>query len=106
MINIEPAYLEMVREILATMVPCATVRVFGSRVSGTSKRRSDLDLSIDLGREMTFNELADLREAFEQSDIPIRVDVGDWHQTSAVFQQIIGSECEVLDLGRRDRLPA
>lgn len=32
---------------------------------------------------------ADLAEAFDQSELPIKVDVVDWARTSAAFQQII-----------------
>ena len=37
-----------------------------------------------------------LREAFEESDLPFRVDVIDWHSTAADFQEVIEGANEVL----------
>ena len=44
MIDIEEQYLDEIRRILAEHVPDCEVRAFGSRIEGTSREFSDLDL--------------------------------------------------------------
>lgn len=52
------------------------VRVFGSRATGSARASSDLDLVIM--PPISQRELYDLMEAFEESDLPIFVDVLAW----------------------------
>lgn len=54
------------------------VKVFGSRVTGKARPASDLDLVVfpPIGQR----ELYDLMDAFEESDLPITVDVLVWDQ--------------------------
>ena len=70
---------ETVKRILAEHVPDCEVRAFGSRATWTAWEYSDLDLAVvspELAR--LGHPAANLREAFEESDLPIRVDVVDW----------------------------
>lgn len=96
MIDLTPAQLESVRRILALHAPDCEVRVFGSRVNGTAKKYSDLDLVLVASQKLDFDRMRLLREAFEDSDLTIRVDVLDWHALSSSFQEIIASGYEVL----------
>ena len=45
-IDVTPAELEMIMEILNQQVPEFEVRVFGSRVNGNSRPTSDIDLVV------------------------------------------------------------
>ena len=73
----------IVQTILSSILPeNATVLVFGSRVTGQVKRSSDLDLAIDAGRPLTREEDLALVDAFEESDLPYRVDIVDLNRTS------------------------
>jgi len=47
MIDVTEKELQIVKSILISFVPKAKVRVFGSRVNGTKREISDLDLAID-----------------------------------------------------------
>ena len=77
-IDITPDNLETVESILRDHLPNIEVRAFGSRVSWTARDHSNLDL-IAVGPERFDNrKLADVKEAFEESALPIRVDVLDW----------------------------
>lgn len=51
------------------------VSVFGSRAKGNYKKYSDLDLWLETTPEITPTELSTLSEAFEESDLPIKVDL-------------------------------
>jgi predicted nucleotidyltransferase len=56
-------------------VPEREVRAFGSRVTGRAWRYSDLDLVIMGAEPLPALTLARLRADFEDSDLPVRVDV-------------------------------
>src|SRR5205823_8281589 len=60
--------------------------------TGRSRRYSDLDLAIDAGRPVTLDELAQLAEAFRESDLPYKVDIVDWRSIDDRFRQMIAAE--------------
>ena len=93
MIDLSSNHLKTVRQILAEHVPACEVRAFGSRVTSSAKNYSDLDLAIVGVTALDRNTLARLKEAFEESDLPIRVDVLDWQ---GIFRELPGSDCERL----------
>ena len=69
---------------------------FGSRATWAAKDYSDLDLAI-LGKgPLDWTTLGRLKEAFEESDLPMRVDVLDWHAISGGFREVIEREHVVL----------
>jgi type I restriction enzyme S subunit len=76
----------------AHLPPSTRVWVFGSRATSRARRYSDLDLAIDAGRRITFDEIARLREAFSDSDLPYRVDVVDWHDINDRWRETIAAE--------------
>ena len=85
--------LDIVRRILRDRLPPgARVWVFGSRATGQARRYSDIDLAIDAGRRLTFGELADLTDAFRESDLPCKVDVVDWQGISEAFRARIAPD--------------
>ncbi len=96
MIDLPPAQLEQVKHILAEYVPRCEIRVFGSRIGQAAKAWSDLDLAIVGEDRLESQLLGDLREAFEESDLPIRVDLLDWHAISPEFRAVVDAKYEVL----------
>ena len=75
MLELSADQLETVRRILARHLPNRKVRAFGSRVSARAWRYSDLDLLIMGSEPVPDLALASLRADFEDSDLPVRVDV-------------------------------
>jgi predicted nucleotidyltransferase len=98
MIKITPAQLQTVTAILTRNVPGARVLVFGSRVSGTPKDYSDLDIAVVAKEKLDIAAIAKLREDFAESDLPFRVDALDWHSISPEFRKIIDAGHEIIDL--------
>ena len=96
MIDINPNHLGTVKAILSEHVPECEVRVFGSRATWTAKDYSDLDLAIVGAGPMDWGALGRLKEAFEESDLPMRVDVLDWHSISQSFRAAIERDYVVL----------
>jgi predicted nucleotidyltransferase len=84
-------YLEIVKTLLRRHVPVAEVWAYGSRVTGAGHEASDLDLVIRNTAALTEETpgLFDLKEAFIESDLPIRVDVMDWARTPESFHREI-----------------
>lgn len=96
MIDLPPEQLAIVRRLLAAQVPECEVRAFGSRVTGNPKPYSDLDLALLGPARLPVVRLATLREAFAESELPIRVDVIDWHAVSENFRNIVDAKFETL----------
>ena len=93
MIAIDPAHWAIIAPILRHHLPPGTkIWVFGSRAKGTAHPASDLDLAIDAGAALDRDLLLDLKELFEASDLPYRVDLVDWHELSDGFRTMIESE--------------
>ena len=87
MIDLNPKHFETVQHILAKHVPGCEVRAFGSRVKWTAKDYSDLDLAVVGSKPLSWKQRGQLAEAFEESDLPMRVDVLDWHTISEEFKK-------------------
>jgi predicted nucleotidyltransferase len=95
---VEPdeADLAKVRAILHSLVPEIEVRAFGSRVRGTPRKTSDLALALMTAKPLDLARMADLRDAFSESDLAFKVDLVEWAATSPSFRQIIEQNCELV----------
>lgn len=99
MIDLNPHQLDTVLSILKAHVPDDTVLAFGSRVKWTATEFSDLDLVICGSKAHDFLTLGRLKEALDDSDLPIRVDVHDWNGIPDYFKPNIEGAFEVLVQG-------
>lgn len=95
-IDLSPMDRAEVLRILKAHLPGFEVWVFGSRVQGTARTYSDLDLAVITQRPLPLEIMADLKEAFDQSDLTIKVDVVDWATTGDAFRRIIQGKKVVL----------
>lgn len=86
---------QIVLELIERHLPDTDVWAYGSRVKWTSRPESDLDLVVFSGADQS-GQVADLREAFEESDLPFRVDVLVWDDLSEPFCRTIDDEHAVL----------
>jgi predicted nucleotidyltransferase len=86
---LEPRHWAIVQAILAQHVPQRAVWAFGSRVKGTAKPHSDLDLVVMGDEPLDIATQARLAEAFADSDLPWRVDVVDWATCSEAFRALV-----------------
>ena len=99
MVNVLPGQLETIKRILAEYVGGFEVRAFGSRVDGSAKEHSDIDLAVVGQNKIKRRAKMLLREAFEESDLPFRVDIIDYNAASDEFRAIINAKYEVLQNG-------
>lgn len=72
-------------------MPDAEIIVFGSRIHGTAKLWSDLNLAIKAKSPLDWKLLAEIKEAFQESELPFRVDILVWNDISAAFRKAIES---------------
>ena len=99
MIDLNPNHLETVKRILAEHLPGCEVRAFGSHATWTAKDYSDLDLAVVGNGPIDSRALARLKAGLEESDLPMRVDVLDWHSTSESFREVIERDHVVVQEG-------
>lgn len=93
MIDLDSKSLNYIRTVFSNKLPSADIRVFGSRATGKAKKYSDLDIAIIDEQPVTSKTLSELRETFSNSDLPISVDIVDWHTISKEFQEAIANDC-------------
>jgi len=96
MIDLPQDQQQEVERILLKYIPGIEVRAFGSRINGTAKQHSDLDLVVvdktPLPRDLYYR----LQDAFEESTLPIRVDLLDWQRITPEFRQHIEKNYQVI----------
>ncbi len=84
-----------IADLLKHHLPDTEVWAYGSRVKFTSKPSSDLDMVAFAKKEQQM-AVADLKEAFEESDLPFRVDLFIWEEVPEQFHKNIEAERVVL----------
>ena len=94
-IDITAEQRKTVLALLARHLPNTTAWVYGSRVKWTSRPESDLDLVVFAKPEQE-RRVSDLREAFEESNLPFRVDLFVWDTVPEQFRKRIEAEHVVL----------
>lgn len=80
---------QIISRILQKHVPGVEVRIFGSRFKETSWFYSDLDVVIVAEGPLDNVVLAELACDFEESNLPYRVDILDWHRLGEEFRALI-----------------
>ncbi|GHU60726.1 hypothetical protein FACS189445_0860 [Spirochaetia bacterium] len=96
MICVSESDYKIIKDIIARYAANCEVRAFGSRYKWTSNDYSDLDLAFAGDKKLTLAETGKIRDAFEESDLPFRVDVLDLSAISKEFQAIINQGYEVI----------
>lgn len=98
MIKLCKQELQTVKNILSDHAPELDVLIFGSRANGNSHEHSDLDIALRGAHKLDILFLATLKDEFQESDLPFRVDIIDFHRVSPAFQKVILETCEALDV--------
>ena len=77
--------------LLERHLPGTTAWAYGSRAKRTSTPRSDLDVVVFSTQEQR-RQVGDLREAFEESNLPFRVDLFVWDEVPESFKAHIEAQ--------------
>ena len=94
-IEITPVQREQVVDLLTRFIPGVAVWAYGSRVKGSSRPESDLDLIAFTTPEQR-GAISALKEAFEESSLPFRVDVLVWDEVPENFRKNISEQYVAL----------
>ena len=87
--------------LLQRYLPETTAWVYGSRAKWTSRHDSDLDLVV-FAKPGQYNQVGELREAFEESNLPFRVDLFVWDDVPDSFRKNIREQHIELTLGHEE----
>ena len=98
-IALRPQEWAIVKHILQAEVPHLEVWAFGSRARRDAKPYSDLDLALITPTPLPLDKLACINDAFETSDLTMRVDIVDWASTGEAFRAIIAGDKVVVQQG-------
>jgi predicted nucleotidyltransferase len=93
---ITTAQWQLLMTIIDANIPNAEVWAFGSRVKGTNHRGSDLDVVFISPPILSLAQMAHLREALSESDLPWAVDIVEWGRCSAAFRVIIQAQYQII----------
>ena len=94
-IDITAGQRKTILTLLERHLPSTEAWVYGSRAKWTSRPQSDLDLVVFATPEQR-RGVGNLREAFEESDLPFRVDLFVWDEVPETFREQIEAEHAVL----------
>lgn len=87
---------EIIIKILNAHIKKGKVYAFGSRYKNNNRKFSDFDIAIDTGEKLSFEFLNILKDAFEESDLPYRVDIIDYNNISDKFKKIVDGGNEII----------
>ncbi len=88
-ITLDDRQKKIVLEVLKKHIPDASVWAFGSRVRGHARQASDLDLVIMNTEKINRAVLLDVKEAFDESLLDIKMDILLWYDAPAYLQESI-----------------
>lgn len=87
--KISDKHISIIENILKNHFEGARILVFGSRVTGTDKEFSDLDLAIDKNSPLSAIDMANAKQDFIDSDLPFSVDLIDLNKVDKKLRTTI-----------------
>ena len=84
-LDLDPRYRQIALAIVRGRMPVGNVVAFGSRVSGTNRPASDLDLMLFPPERLSALTIGALLEDFMESSLPMHVDVVDGSAADPAF---------------------
>ena len=104
-LDLPKTHLAEIQRLLAAQVPEAEVWAYGSRVNGTAHEGSDLDVVLrhpqDLKKDV--DHWFELKEALQESRLPILVEIHLWSRLPTTFHDEIERQFVVLQEGHGTR---
>ncbi|MDD2599164.1 MAG: restriction endonuclease subunit S [Kiritimatiellae bacterium] len=98
-IDIAPQDMKTLHSLLSQHLPGVTAWAYGSRVKWNSRPNSDLDLVVFAPPERR-PDVAALRTACDESNLPFRVDLFVWDEVPEKFRKTIEAEHVAVQVGR------
>lgn len=83
--DLEDNYKKILINIINNQISGCLIWLFGSRARKTNKSGADFDIALDAGRVLTSEEIFAIKEAIEESSLPVFVDIVDIRNVSDDF---------------------
>ena len=101
-LDLPPQHLALLRQLLVQHVPHADVWAYGSRVSGGAHQGSDLDLVLRQPQDLQAEVRGwhELKEALQDSSLPMLIEIHLWSHLPASFHQEIERQYVVVQSGQ------
>ena len=97
-IDITTGQKETLLAFLRQFIPAVAVWAYGSRVKGTARTNSDLDL-VAFTTPAQRSVVSELKDAIAESNIPFLVDLHVWDEVPERFREIIREKYVVVQEG-------
>ncbi len=94
-VDITPQQREIILALFGSHLPNTKVWVYGSRVKGSARPNSDLDMVVFASPGQSTSVFL-LKEALDESDLPFRIDLFVWDEVPEQFRKNIAVEHCVL----------
>ena len=88
MIDLDKKYADYIKNIIAQNLDNYKLYIFCSRVKGSAKKYSDIDIAI-ASNELTSQIKSKLEFIFENSTIPYKIDIIDLNNITEKFKSLI-----------------
>ncbi|BBP44322.1 nucleotidyltransferase family protein [Thiosulfativibrio zosterae] len=82
---------QVINLVSSTLSEPHEIYAYGSRTKGQARTYSDLDLLVRAQQKLPIETLFKLKDAFEFSELPFRVDIQDWYAMDDGFKANIES---------------
>lgn len=86
---VKKEYKEQLIVLIKKYQPICKIYLYGSRARGDYSQGSDIDLALDAGRKIEPKTISLIKEAIEESTIPLFVDIIDLNAVTPEFKNKI-----------------
>lgn len=85
-------YKEKLLKLINKHLPSAKIYLFGSRATGKHSKTSDIDIAIDNTKKADQYKIASIRLSINELNLPIDVDIVDFHSIPQQMKNRIEKE--------------
>ena len=78
--------------LIVALQPHVKIYLFGSQATGTQVRGSDVDIALDAGYPMKSADVGEIRDVLNETNMPYKFDVVDFHLVSEDMKAMILKE--------------
>ena len=89
MLDLDPKYIDFIKETILAEIPNVEMYIFGSRVQGNALEYSDVDIALKNEEKISIESILKLKVKFENSTFPYKVDIVDLKNLKDEFRGII-----------------
>ena len=97
MLDLDPKYIDFIKETILVEIPNVEIYIFGSRMQGNALEYSDVDIALKDKEKISIESILKLKVKFENSTFPYEVDIVDLNNIKESFRNLIQDDLVLLD---------